>query len=148
MDQLLFYLPLSGSAFKKIYYDPSLGRATSRFIKAEDLVVPYYAVDLLTAPRITHVMYMTENELRKLQRSGFYRDTDMSDPSEAYRTELDDKFDEIEGLSRTAQNEEFTNGVISGVNKSDQTAAYNAIQFKFDSGNIADGTITLYGRKN
>ena len=51
-------------------------------------------------------------------------------------------------LSYYAQNEEFTNGVISGVNKSDQTAAYNAIQFKFDSGNIADGTITLYGRKN
>ena len=108
MDQLLFYLPLSGSAFKKIYYDPSLGRATSRFIKAEDLVVPYYAVDLLTAPRITHVMYMTENELRKLQISGFYRDKVMSEPSESYRTELDDKFDEIEGLSRTAQNEEFT----------------------------------------
>tara|TARA_R100001443_G_scaffold25424_3_gene38284 strand:- start:4066 stop:6495 length:2430 start_codon:yes stop_codon:yes gene_type:complete len=108
MDQLLFYLPLSGSAFKKIYYDPSLGRATSRFIKAEDLVVPYYAVDLLTAPRITHVMYMTENELRKLQISGFYRDKVMSEPSESYRTELDDKFDELEGLSRTAQNEEFT----------------------------------------
>ena len=108
MDQLLFYLPLSGSAFKKVYYDPSLGRATSRFIKAEDLVVPYYTVDLLTAPRITHVMYMTENELRKLQISGFYRDTEMTEPSESYRNELDDKFDELEGLSRTAQNEEFT----------------------------------------
>ena len=108
MDQLLFYLPLSGSAFKKIYYDPSLGRATSRFIKAEDLVVPYYAVDLLTAPRITHVMYMTENEMRKLQISGFYRETSMSDPASISTTELDDKFDELEGLSRTAQSEEFT----------------------------------------
>ena len=108
MDQLLFYLPLSGSAFKKIYYDPSLGRATSRFIKAEDLVVPYYAVDLLTAPRITHVMYMTENEMRKLQISGFYRETSMSDPASISTTELDDKMDELEGLSRTAQSEEFT----------------------------------------
>ena len=78
MDQLLFYLPLSGSAFKKVYYDPSLGRATARFVKSEDLVVPYYAVDLLTSPRITHVIHMTENELRKLQLSGFYRDTDMA----------------------------------------------------------------------
>ena len=108
MDQLLFYLPLSGSAFKKIYYDPSLGRATSRFIKAEDLVVPYYAVDLFTAPRITHVMYMTENEMRKLQISGFYRETSMSDPASISTTALDDKFDELEGLSRTAQSEEFT----------------------------------------
>ena len=108
MDQLLFYLPLSGSAFKKIYYDPSLGRATARFIKAEDLVVPYYAVDLLTAPRITHVMYMTENELRKLQISGFYRDISMSDPGTIDATELDDKINELEGLSRTSNNEEYT----------------------------------------
>ena len=108
MDQLLFYLPLSGSAFKKIYYDPSLGRATARFIKAEDLVVPYYSVDLLTAPRITHVMYMTENELRKLQISGFYRDISMSDPGTIEATELDDKINELEGLSRTSNNEEYT----------------------------------------
>ena len=60
MDQLLFYLPLSGSAFKKVYYDPALGRAVARFVKAEHLVVPYYAVDLLTAPRITHVIHMNE----------------------------------------------------------------------------------------
>jgi len=108
MDQLLFYLPLSGSAFKKIYYDPSLGRATARFIKAEDLVVPYYAVDLLTAPRITHSMYMTENELRKLQISGFYRDVSMGDPGTINTSELDDKIDELEGLSRTSTNEEYT----------------------------------------
>ena len=62
MDQLLFYLPLSGSAFKKVYYDPSLGRAVARFVKSEDLIVPYYAVDLLTSPRITHVIHMNENE--------------------------------------------------------------------------------------
>ena len=109
MDQLLFYLPLSGSAFKKVFYDPSLGRATARFVKAEDLVVPYYAVDLLTAPRITHVINMTENELRKLQLTGFYRDTDMAGPSSnPETTDVEEKLDELQGLSRTITDEEFT----------------------------------------
>jgi hypothetical protein len=109
MDQLLFYLPLSGSAFKKVYYDPSLGRATARFVKSEDLVVPYYAVDLLTSPRITHVIHMTENELRKLQLSGFYRDTDMAPPgSETEMSDVEDKMDELQGLTRTVSDEEFT----------------------------------------
>ena len=109
MDQLLFYLPLSGSAFKKVYYDPAVGRAVARFVKAEDLVVPYYAVDLLTSPRITHVINMTENELRKLQISGFYRDVEMSSPeSGTDTTEVDDKIDELQGLSRTLNDEEYT----------------------------------------
>jgi len=108
MDQLLFYLPLSGSAFKKIYYDPSLGRATARFIKAEDLVVPYYAVDLLTAPRITHVIHMAENELRKMQVSGFYKDIDLMSPSSVETSDVDKKMDELEGLSRTVSDEEYT----------------------------------------
>ena len=108
MDQLLFYLPLSGSAFKKIYYDPSLGRATSRFIKAEDLVVPYYAVDLLTAPRITHVIHMTENELRKMQISGFYKDIDMLSPGTVEVSDVEKKVEELEGITRTTSDEEFT----------------------------------------
>ena len=109
MDQLLFYLPLSGSAFKKVYYDPAVGRAVARFVKAEDLVVPYYAVDLLTSPRITHVINMTENELRKLQISGFYRDVEMSSPeSGTDTTEVDAKIDELQGLSRTINDEEYT----------------------------------------
>ena len=109
MDQLLFYLPLSGSAFKKVYYDPAVGRAVARFVKAEDLVVPYYAVDLLTSPRITHVIHMTENELRKLQISGFYRDVEMSSPeSGTDTTEVDAKIDELQGLSRTINDEEYT----------------------------------------
>ena len=107
MDQLLFYLPLSGSAFKKIYYDPSLGRATARFIKAEDLVVPYYAVDLLTAPRITHVIHMAENELRKMQVSGFYKDIDLMTASSIELSDVDKKMDELEGLSRTVSDEEY-----------------------------------------
>tara|TARA_R110000796_G_scaffold34991_3_gene89887 strand:- start:3108 stop:5540 length:2433 start_codon:yes stop_codon:yes gene_type:complete len=109
MDQLLFYLPLSGSAFKKVYYDPSLGRAVARFVKSEHLVVPYYAVDLLSAPRITHVIHMTENELRKLQLSGFYRDTEMMAPSSASDTsDIDEKIEELQGISRTITDEEFT----------------------------------------
>ena len=109
MDQLLFYLPLSGSAFKKVYYDPALGRAVARFVKSEHLVVPYYAVDLLTAPRITHVIHMNENELRKLQISGFYKDTDMMSPTNnSDLTEVDDKIDELQGLTRTISDEEFT----------------------------------------
>ena len=109
MDQLLFYLPLSGSSFKKVYYDPALGRAVARFVKSEHLVVPYYAVDLLTTPRITHVIHMNENELRKLQISGFYKDTDMMSPtSNPDLTEVDDKIDELQGLTRTVSDEEFT----------------------------------------
>ena len=109
MDQLLFYLPLSGSAFKKVYYDPSVGRAVARFVKSEDLVVPYYAVDLLTSPRITHVIHMNENELRKLQLQGFYRDMEMSSPgSSVDNTEVDDKIDELQGLTRTVSDEEYT----------------------------------------
>ena len=109
MDQLLFYLPLSGSAFKKVYYDPSLGRAVARFVKSEDLVVPYYAVDLITSPRITHVIHMTENELRKLQLSGFYKDMEMSSPgSTTDISGIDDKMDDLQGLTRTITDEEFT----------------------------------------
>ena len=109
MDQLLFYLPLSGSTFKKIYYDPAVGRAVARFVKSEHLVVPYYTVDLLTAPRITHVIHMNENELRKLQLSGFYKDVEMSSPGTSVdKTDVDDKIDELQGLTRTINDEEFT----------------------------------------
>ena len=110
MDQMLFFLPLAGSAFKKCYFDPAIGRVVSRFIKAEDLIVPYYATDLHTSPRITHRMTMSENDLRKLQLSGFYRDMPMSSPS--YSADGDnavqDKIDEIDGISRTGTQAEYT----------------------------------------
>lgn len=109
MDQMLFFLPLAGSAFKKCYYDPTVGRVVSRFVKAEDLVVPYTATDLHTSPRITHRMTMTENDLRKLQLSGFYVDTDMNAPS---YTDGDDsvqeKIDQIDGVSRTGNQHDYT----------------------------------------
>ena len=108
MDQLLFYLPLSGSAFKKSYYDPTMGRAVSRFVKSEDLVVPYYTSDLVTTPRVTHVLHMTENDLLKLKISGFYRDTPMSSPNIVQESVVQEKIDEIEGLSPSHQDREFT----------------------------------------
>jgi hypothetical protein len=109
MDQMLFYLPLAGSAFKKCYYDPTMGRVVSRFIKAEDLVVPYTATDLHTSPRITHRMTMTENDLRKLQLSGFYTDEEMSRPSYSEQEDpVQQKIDEIDGVSRTGRQADYT----------------------------------------
>ncbi len=110
MDQMLFFLPLAGSAFKKCYFDPAMGRVVSRFIKAEDLIVPYYTTDLHTSPRITHRMAMSENDLRKLQLSGFYRDMPMSSPSYSADGEnaVQDKIDEIDGVSRTGTQAEYT----------------------------------------
>ena len=85
-EKLLWSLPITGSAFKKVYYDPSKGRQVAVFIPAEDLVVPYGASDLETAERVTHIMRKTKNDVLKLQNSGFYRDVDLGDPG----YELDD----------------------------------------------------------
>ncbi len=79
-EKMLFSLPLAGSAFKKVYYDPSLGRQVAMFIPAEDMVVPYGAASLETAERVTHVMRKTPNEVRKLQVAGFYRDVELGEP--------------------------------------------------------------------
>ena len=76
-DQMLYYLGLSGSAFKKVYRDDVLGRPVSKFVPAEDVVAPYTATDLASAERITHILKMSKNELRKLQVTGFYRDMDI-----------------------------------------------------------------------
>ena len=85
-EKLLWSLPLAGSAFKKVYYDPAKGRQVATFIPAEDIVVPYGASNLEDAERVTHVMRKTKNELTKLQHAGFYRDCDLGDPV----VELDD----------------------------------------------------------
>ena len=85
-EKMLWNLPITGSAFKKVYYDPSLGRQVSIFIPAEDIVVPYGASSIERAERVTHVMRKTKNELLKLQEAGFYRDVDLGDPT----GELDD----------------------------------------------------------
>jgi hypothetical protein len=103
LDQMLFYLPLSGSAFKKIYYDEGLDRAVSKFITSEDLVVPYETTDLQSATRITHMIRQNVNDVRKLQASGFYRDIELV-PSEEPQTAITEKVDEMEGLRPTAYN--------------------------------------------
>lgn len=79
-ERMLFNLPLAGAAFKKVYYDPSLGRPVAMFVPAEDLVAPYGASDLISCPRYTHIMYKYPNELKKLQVSRFYRDIDLPEP--------------------------------------------------------------------
>jgi len=98
MDQMLFILPLTGSTFKKVYFDPVLDRASSKFIKAEDLVVNYNATDLSDAQRITQIVQTSENDLRKLQVSGFYRDIDL--PKPVYKQDkVQEKVYELEGVS-------------------------------------------------
>ena len=100
MDQMLFYLPLSGSTFKKIYYDAMIGRPCSKFIPAEDLVVPYYASDLKDCERITHVIKMTENEVNKKMAGGFYRDIELASPRET-TDQVQQKVNELQGVKRT-----------------------------------------------
>ncbi len=107
MDQLLFYFPLSGSTFKKVYFDEAKQRAVSTFIPAQDLVVPYAASDLATASRVTHVLRMDANEVRKMQIAGFYRDVELSKYDEG-EDEVRQKIDEIQGTSRTYTDEIYT----------------------------------------
>jgi hypothetical protein len=108
-ERLLLSLALSGNAFKKVYYDPSLGRQTAVYIPAEDIVVPYGAPNLETAERVTHRMRKTKNEVRKLQYAGFYRDVDLGDPirtmdevekqkaeDQGFSASMDDRFQLLE----------------------------------------------------
>jgi len=99
-ERMLWGLGLSGNAFKKVYYDPSLERQVSLFVPAEDIVVPYGASSLQTAPRVTHVMRKTENELKKLQVAGFYRDIDLGEPSHTIE-EVEQKIAEKMGFNAT-----------------------------------------------
>ena len=110
LDQLLFYLPLAGSAFKKIYYDQSLNRAVSKFVPPEDLIVPYEATDISSAERITHVISMSTNEIKKQQLAGFYADVDIK--SESYNPEMSDieeAIDEIQGVEPSYKEERNRN---------------------------------------
>ena len=105
-DQMLFYLPLSGSTFKKVYFDTTKNRAVSKFVPSEDLIIPYSATDLNTSPRVTHVLRMDENEVRKMQVAGIFKDVDIS----AYDTEdntVKDKIDEIGGINKTESDDVY-----------------------------------------
>ena len=99
LDQMLFYLPLAGSAFKKVYYDEGLGRAVSKFVAPEDLIVPYFTTDLETCPRITNVVKMPENEVKKLQALGFYRKIDIETGDEdAVTSDAKEEINKLSGL--------------------------------------------------
>jgi len=108
MDQLLFYLPLSGSAFKKVYYDEILKRCVAKFVASEDLVINYLATDLEQAERITHIVKMSSNEVRKLQVSGFYRDVEINSGLIENTNEVQAKVNELQGVEAVSeeQNEE------------------------------------------
>jgi len=109
-DQMLFYLPLSGSTFKKVYYDDLLGRAVSKFVPAEDLVVPYSATSLDDAEAIMHVIKMSGNELRKQQVAGFYKDLDLlpSDDSAVDTSDIKSKERQIQGVTKSGYEDIFT----------------------------------------
>jgi len=106
-DQMLFYLPLAGSTFKKVYYDEILGRAVSKFIPAEDLVVPYSATSLDDADAIIHVIKISSNDLRKQQVGGFYKDIDLGAPP-MVTDQLKQKEREIEGIRAEKQDDIYT----------------------------------------
>ena len=106
-DQMLFYLPLSGSTFKKVYYDEIMQRTVSKFVPADDLIVPYSATSLDDAESIIHVIKISENELRKQQVGGFYRDIELT-PGPHNETESEKKERELDGMSKTKDQNMFT----------------------------------------
>ncbi len=108
LDQMLFYLPLAGSAFKKIYYDESLGRAVSKFIAPEDLIVPYFSTDLESCPRITNVVKMPENEVKKLQAIGFYRRIEVSSVDSDQGSQVQEEINELSGIEPSYDTDEVS----------------------------------------
>ena len=106
-DQMLFYLPLSGSTFKKVYYDDLLGRAVSKFIPADDLVVPYSATSLEDAEAVIHVIRISQNDLRKQQINGFYKDIDLGEPP-VVENQLKQKELELEGITQNGSEDMYT----------------------------------------
>jgi hypothetical protein len=104
-DSMLFHLPLAGSTFKKVYYDQLMGRAVSKFVPAEDLIVPYTATSLDDAESIIHTLKVSENDLRKQQVNGFYSDVELSAPGVDTNNELEKKERELEGTKKTGKNE-------------------------------------------
>ena len=104
-DSMLFHLPLAGSTFKKVYYDVPMGRVVSKFVPADELIVPYTATSLDDAEAIIHTIKMSENELRKQQVSGFYRDVELGPPSNVERNDLEKKERELDGTKKSGKNE-------------------------------------------
>jgi hypothetical protein len=115
-DQMLFYLPLSGSTFKKVYYDDLLGRAVSKFIPADDLVVPYTATSLNDAEAVIHVVKMSENDLRKQMYAGFYSDIELTKPTDTITNELKEKERAIEGIQKSQRTDPLYTKSLDSLN--------------------------------
>ena len=108
-DSMLFHLPLAGSTFKKVYYDDLLGRAVSKFVPADDLIVPYTANSLDDAEAIIHVIKISENDLRKQQVAGFYSDVDLGPPAMSTNDDVSKKEKELEGTKRSGKQQTMYN---------------------------------------
>jgi len=126
-ERMLYSLGLAGSAFKKVYYDPTMGRQVAIYIPAEDVIVPYGASHIETAERVTHVMRKTKNEIRKLQSVGFYRDIELGNP-QPYHSDIEERKAEEGGFSITDDNrytiyEVHTDIVIDGLDDSEDDIA-------------------------
>jgi hypothetical protein len=113
---MLFHLPLAGSTFKKVYYDDLLGRAVSKFVPADDLVVPYDATSLTDAEAIIHTIKISENDLRKQQVNGFYSDVDLGPPSNTTKDEVEKKEKELDGTKKVGRQESVYNLLECHVN--------------------------------
>ena len=139
-ERMLYSLGLAGSAFKKVYYDPNLGRQAAVYISAEDVIVPYGASNIEAAERVTHVMRKTKNELKKLQAGGFYRDIDLGEP-EPYHTDIEEKKAEDGGYSLTdddryAVYEIHADLLIEGVDDDDEIARPYVVTIERGSGEV------------
>ena len=139
-ERMLYSLGLAGSAFKKVYYDPNLGRQAAIYISAEDVIVPYGASNIEAAERVTHVMRKTKNDLKKLQAAGFYRDIDLGDP-EPYHTDIEEKKAEEGGYSLTdddryAVYEIHADLLIEGVDDDDEIARPYVVTIERGSGEV------------
>jgi len=126
-ERMLYSLGLAGSAFKKVYFDPNIGRQVSIYIPAEDVIVPYGASHIESAERVTHIMRKTENEVKKLQASGFYRDVDLGDPL-SFHTDIEKKKAEEGGFTLTDDDryaiyEIHADLVIDGIDDEDEDDA-------------------------
>jgi hypothetical protein len=115
-DSMLFHLPLAGSTFKKVYYDTNMGRVVSKFVPADELVVPYTATSLDDAESIIHTVKISENELRKQQVGGFYRDVELGPPGSVTDNELEKKERELDGTKKTGKQEPVYNLLECHVN--------------------------------
>ena len=139
-ERMLYSLGLAGSAFKKVYYDPNLGRQAAIYISAEDVIVPYGASNIEAAERVTHIMRKTKNELKKLQAAGFYRDVELGEP-EAYHTDIEEKKAEEGGYSlsnddRYAIYEVHADLLIDGVDDDDGIARPYVVTIERGSGEV------------